>query len=152
MPVLRLKPESVLLCAEDQEECGDGDDEEGRGNGDAGQEREAESRPPSGLDDHRRGRNDGAPVGQPGVDCDLSVLHFAFGLLEGDTILLGGFSFTFVVIYFNAAVVGATLQALRGENPSVGSGLRAANRRLGSIIGWSLFASTIGLQPWRGDD
>jgi hypothetical protein len=58
----------------------------------------------------------------------------------------------FVVIFFNSALVAAALDRLRGGEPDVGSGLRAAQARLPAIIGWALIAATVGLllQALRG--
>lgn len=51
----------------------------------------------------------------------------------------------FVVIYFNAALVGAAFQRLQGGDPTVASGLAAANRCLGSIFLYAVIAATVGL-------
>ena len=52
---------------------------------------------------------------------------------------------TFVVIFFNAALIAAALERLRGGDPTVGSGLRKAASHLPAILGWALIAATIGL-------
>lgn len=54
-------------------------------------------------------------------------------------------STTFVVIFFNAALVAAALERLRGGDPNVRSGLRAAAAHLPAIIGWALISATVGL-------
>lgn len=51
----------------------------------------------------------------------------------------------FVTIYFNAALMFAANERLAGGNPTIGSGLAGANRRLGKIFAWSLFAATVNL-------
>ncbi|MPZ99412.1 MAG: hypothetical protein GEU80_08765 [Dehalococcoidia bacterium] len=51
----------------------------------------------------------------------------------------------FIVIFFNAALVSAALERLRGGNPTVGSGLRAASSHLPQILGWAIIAATVGL-------
>ncbi len=51
----------------------------------------------------------------------------------------------FVVIFFNAALVAAALERLRGGDPNVGSGLRHAAAHLPAIIGWAIIAATVGL-------
>jgi len=51
----------------------------------------------------------------------------------------------FVVIFFNAALVSAALERLRGGDPTVRSGLRAAWAHLPQIIGWAIIAATVGL-------
>ena len=51
----------------------------------------------------------------------------------------------FVTIYFNSALVFAASERLKGGDPTVGSGLRGANKRLGSIFAWAMFAGTVSL-------
>jgi hypothetical protein len=48
-------------------------------------------------------------------------------------------------IYFQAAVVAGATERMRGGNPTVGSALRAATRRLPSILLWGLTAATVGM-------
>jgi hypothetical protein len=50
----------------------------------------------------------------------------------------------FVVIYFNAALIGAAHIRLLGGDPTVADGFQAANRCLPSILGYALFAATVG--------
>jgi hypothetical protein len=52
---------------------------------------------------------------------------------------------TFVVIFFNSALIAAAMERLRGGDPSVSSGFRAALAHIHSIAGWALIAATIGL-------
>jgi hypothetical protein len=68
-------------------------------------------------------------------------------LSTGDWVLMAAFylSVTFTGIFFNAALVSAALERLRGGNPTVSSGLRAAARRWPAIFGWALIATTVGL-------
>lgn len=62
------------------------------------------------------------------------LILFAFYLVEN-----------FVVIYANSALVGAALIRLRGGDPTVSDGLRIANDRIGSILGYAAISATIGL-------
>lgn len=55
------------------------------------------------------------------------------------------FSASFIVIFFNAALVAAALERLRGGDPNIKSGLRAAAKHLPAIIGWAIISATIGL-------
>lgn len=57
-----------------------------------------------------------------------------------------------IATFFNAALTAATLKRLRGGDPTIGDGLRVATSRIGSIIGYSLIAATVGmlLQLLRG--
>ena len=52
---------------------------------------------------------------------------------------------TFVVVFCNAALIACALQRFAGQQPTVGSGFRAARRRLPQIFGWSLLAATVGV-------
>ncbi len=52
---------------------------------------------------------------------------------------------TFVVIFFNSALVGCADIRLSGGDPTVRDGLRIALARLGTIAAWSLVAATAGL-------
>lgn len=52
---------------------------------------------------------------------------------------------SFVTIYFTSALVFAANERLAGGDPTIGSGLRGANQRLGKILLWSLFAATVSL-------
>lgn len=54
-------------------------------------------------------------------------------------------SVSFVVIFFNSALVAAALDRLRGGDPDVGSGLRHAAAHLPAIVGWALISATVGL-------
>lgn len=55
------------------------------------------------------------------------------------------FLLAFTVIYFNSALVGAAMVRLGGGDPTIGDGLRLANRRLAQIAGWALISATVGL-------
>lgn len=50
----------------------------------------------------------------------------------------------FVVIYFNAGLIAAAHIRLQGGDPTVADGFRAANQCLPSILGFALFAATVG--------
>ena len=50
-----------------------------------------------------------------------------------------------VAITFNAALIASALERLRGGNPTVGTGLRAASAHLPAILGWAVIAATVGL-------
>jgi hypothetical protein len=58
-----------------------------------------------------------------------------------------GFYFlcAFIGIFFNAALVFCTLEALAGREPSLRAGLGTAVGRLPQILAWALVASTVGL-------
>lgn len=68
-------------------------------------------------------------------------------MTTGDWILMAAFylSVTFVGIFFNAALVAAAIERLRGGNPTIASGLRVAAARWPAIFGWAVIATTVGL-------
>ena len=65
----------------------------------------------------------------------------------GDIVTLFLIYFVTVLIatFFNAALIGATLKRLRGEDPTFRDGLRLAMGRIGSILGYSAIAATVGV-------
>jgi hypothetical protein len=50
-----------------------------------------------------------------------------------------------VGIFFQAAVIAGATERLRGGDPTVGSALAAAWRRIGPILAWALVAATVGM-------
>ena len=61
---------------------------------------------------------------------------------------------SFIIIFFNAALVAAARERLRGGSPTVRFGLRASWRHKGTILAWALIAATVGLilDMFRSDD
>jgi hypothetical protein len=55
------------------------------------------------------------------------------------------FLLTFVIVYFNAALIGSAMVRLAGGQPTLGDGLRLANQRLPQILGWALVSATVGM-------
>ena len=51
----------------------------------------------------------------------------------------------FVVVFFNVGLIHCANKVLNNEPTSVGDGLRAAMKRLGPILGWSLIGATVGM-------
>jgi len=51
----------------------------------------------------------------------------------------------FVIVFFNSAIVACATMRMRGGNPTIGDGFRAAANRLPVIMGWALLSATIGL-------
>jgi Family of unknown function (DUF6159) len=51
----------------------------------------------------------------------------------------------FVVNFFNTALVGAALERLDGGDPTVGSALALASRRVGAIFGYAVVSATVGV-------
>ena len=52
---------------------------------------------------------------------------------------------SFIVIFFNAALVFCAMQAFAGGTPSLRAGLSTAAGRLPQILGWTLVAATVGV-------
>ncbi|MCY3506334.1 MAG: DUF6159 family protein [Chloroflexi bacterium] len=82
------------------------------------------------------------------------LLGGAFGLAEeggegsgGDLALalVLAFGSSFIVIFFNAALVAAALERLRGGDPNVTSGLKAASAHIPQILGWALITTIVTL-------
>lgn len=69
-----------------------------------------------------------------GASIGAYVVGFAFYLVQ-----------YFVIIFFNAALVGAAMIRLDGGDPTVMDGLRIAWRRIGAILGYAAIAATVGL-------
>lgn len=51
----------------------------------------------------------------------------------------------FVIIFANAALVGAAMIRLRGGDPTVGDGFRIAFQHIGSILVYALISATVGM-------
>lgn len=76
----------------------------------------------------------GSAAGSETFEIVASVIGFVFYFVT-----------TFIMIFFNSALVGAALIRLEGGDPTVADGLRIARERLGSILAWSLLAATVGM-------
>ena len=64
-----------------------------------------------------------------------------------DAILGAAFVFvsSAIVIFFNAALIAAALERLRGGDPNIASGLRAASARLPQILAWALITVIVSM-------
>ncbi|GMU41494.1 MAG: hypothetical protein AMXMBFR23_23600 [Chloroflexota bacterium] len=73
-----------------------------------------------------------------GAEQSLTVVDavLGFGML---------FSVTFVVLFFNTALIASAMLRLRGGDPNVGYGLKAASSHLPALAGWALISATVGL-------
>src|SRR2546430_12830533 len=49
----------------------------------------------------------------------------------------------FVVVFFNSAIVACATVRMKGGNPTIGDGLRAAGARLPVIAGWAILSATV---------
>lgn len=52
---------------------------------------------------------------------------------------------TYAVIFFNAALIAAAIERLRGGDPNIGSGLRAVVPHMHNVLGWAIISATVGL-------
>jgi hypothetical protein len=62
----------------------------------------------------------------------------------GAGVIMLGWLFTSLSLYFNAALVFCVLRAFNGERPSIAEGLATAAGRLPQIIGWAFVAVVVG--------
>ena len=51
----------------------------------------------------------------------------------------------FVIIFCSSALIGAAMVRLRGGDPTLGDGMRAAGAHMGAILGYSAISATVGL-------
>jgi len=79
---------------------------------------------------------------QPSQDGDAPWWAYAAGALLLWLFLL---ITSFITNFFLTALVGGTLERLRGGDPSFGDGLALARQRAGVILGYSAIAATVGL-------
>ena len=66
-------------------------------------------------------------------------------ILDVTLYVLGFVAVTYVVVFFNAALVAAALERLRGGDPNVMTGLRAVVPQMHNILGWAIISATVGL-------
>lgn len=52
---------------------------------------------------------------------------------------------TFFAIFFNVALAACAVRSMRGEDTTIGEGLKAAAQRIGPILGWTFVTTTVGL-------
>jgi hypothetical protein len=55
------------------------------------------------------------------------------------------FAATFIIVFFNAALIFCAMQCFAGHEPSLRAGLATAAGRLPQILAWTLLATTVGL-------
>ncbi|MGE0193066.1 MAG: DUF6159 family protein [Planctomycetota bacterium] len=95
-----------------------------------------------------------------GIAIAIVVASFFFGMgfhkegadverMEGTTGIVTGFvlyviTYT-VAFFFQAALVAGASERLRGGDPTLGSALTAARKRLGPIVMWAVVAATVGM-------
>ena len=69
------------------------------------------------------------------------------GLLPADYLVMGVFYFLnyFIIVYFNAAIIGAARIRFHGGDPTLKDGFNTANRHFWSIAGWALISAVVSL-------
>ncbi len=80
------------------------------------------------------GLNGDAPAGEESVTIPDIVLYLT-------TLVL----ISYAVIFFNAALIAAAIERLRGGDPNVASGLKAVVPHMHNILGWAVISATVGL-------
>ncbi len=70
-----------------------------------------------------------------------------FEMIPADYVILGICYFIsyFIIIYFNAALIGAARIRLQGGDPTLRDGFQVANRNLMGIIGWAAISAIVSL-------
>lgn len=71
---------------------------------------------------------------------DQNAEYTVYGLMLALYLIL-----SFITIYFQSALMFGADERLGGGDPTLGSALRGANKRLGKIFVWSLFSATVSL-------
>jgi hypothetical protein len=79
-----------------------------------------------------------------------TVRHFVHDMHPGKPVawavlFLFYFACTFIVVFFNAALIFCALESFAGKEPSLRAGIATAAGRLPQILSWTLVASTVGL-------
>ncbi|SDZ29517.1 hypothetical protein SAMN05421504_11228 [Amycolatopsis xylanica] len=77
-------------------------------------------------------------VSRNGLMNEVKVAPGSWGLLA-----LFYVAAAFVTVFFNAALISQADVALRGGDPSVGAGLRAAGRNWLRLLGWAIITATV---------
>jgi hypothetical protein len=75
---------------------------------------------------------------------DRVTSHGEFRTPDFIFLFIAYFGASFVVVYFNTALVAAAHYRLMGGNPDFRFGFEAANDRLGAIVAWAAIAATVG--------
>lgn len=69
------------------------------------------------------------------------------GVIPADYLIVAIFYFVnyFIIVYFNAATIGAARIRLQGGDPTLKDGFRAANGNLLGILGWAAISAVVSL-------
>jgi hypothetical protein len=77
---------------------------------------------------------DGAGGGQESTNPLLFIITFIYYVVA-----------YYIMIFANAAVVGAAMMRLRGEDPTFSDAFNIAMSRAGKIFGWAVISATVGM-------
>jgi hypothetical protein len=69
----------------------------------------------------------------------------SFGPVQYILGFVGYVVLAYITIFFNAALVSAADERMRGGNPTLGSALRGATSRAGQILPWAIVSATVSL-------
>ena len=69
----------------------------------------------------------------------------SFGPVEYILFFVGYVVLAYITIFFNAALVHAADERMRGGDPTIGSALRGAASRAGQILPWAIVSATVSL-------
>ncbi len=83
--------------------------------------------------------------GTPQAQAIMNQKQLPHDLLSYVLLFLFYFANYFVIVFFNSALVACAIGRFRGNEPSIGDGLRVAAARLPQIVAWALVSATIGL-------
>lgn len=75
------------------------------------------------------------------VDADTESVKSSAYVLLG----IGYFTTSFVIIYFQVALVAAVMHRMDGGDPNISYAISQSNHRLGAILIWALISATVGL-------
>ena len=81
----------------------------------------------------------------------MLLMGNAEALAEGGSVMGTALMFLYymvlytVIFFFNAALVGAALLRLSGEDPTVSDGFHIATTRIRTILGYAVIAATVGM-------
>jgi Family of unknown function (DUF6159) len=89
------------------------------------------------------------PLWESGALKAVSEHHHHVTAMQDPVLFAAYFAFYlisyFVIIFFNAALVSCAMIRLRGGDPTIGDGLRAATKCLPAILGWALLSAIVGM-------
>jgi len=51
----------------------------------------------------------------------------------------------FIIVFFNSAIISCAIIRMKGGDPTLADGFKAASSRIPFILGWALLAATVGL-------